>query len=146
MLWGTPLMNTSWTHWEQDGNLIIENFHPSWLYIQSSHWLHACFILRHACHHFILPPQIPLLQNHTIPIVTYFLGLVLFFLWGKLLGLLLPRGFGCRGFFFAPFQEWLFLCVLVNSRYSLSSLFCLYTIGDLLRHVKNAHFLASLVF
>jgi hypothetical protein len=63
VLWGTPLMNTSGTHWEQDGNMIIENFRPSWLYIQSSHWLHACSILRHACHHFISPPQMPLLQS-----------------------------------------------------------------------------------
>ncbi len=99
MLWGTPLMNTSGTHWEHDGNMIIENFHPSWLYIQSSHWLHAYSILKHACHHFILPPQISLYKAHH----TYchiFLGFVWFcsisfFLF---IYLLLFCGGSCLGF------------------------------------------------
>jgi len=70
-------MNTSGTHWEQDENMIIENLHPSWLYIQSSHWLHAYSILRHLPPFYFASTNTPS-TKYTIPIVTYFLGLVWF--------------------------------------------------------------------
>jgi hypothetical protein len=61
---------------------------------------------------------------------------------GRVLGPLLPRGFGCSLFFLEMVPS---LCPSL-----IQNIFCfhcssLYTLGDLLRHVKSAHPLASLV-
>ncbi len=74
-----------------------------------------------------------------------FFGLVWFFLFVArgLLGLLFPRGFGCRFLFF--FGMVFSLCPLSVRNTPCPHCFSLYTLSGLLRHVKSAHTPTSLI-
>ncbi len=111
-------MNTSGTHQEQDGNTIIEIFHPSWLYIWSSHWLHAYPILKHTCQHFICLHKYPFYNAyHTYCHIFFGFGLVWFcflssfffiFFVGQAAWAFAPQGFWVQVFF--PLGMVLSLC------------------------------------